>query len=136
MGFSAYDLITPIVNSTSRPNRINIDLQGYKQPWLDYCRANGVTPSEAFRQVVAKLTAQTRSERPVAVDLRQEGAKVRKELRLTSLELCRAEALAARDGFSLNRWIVALIMLASTVSLSWGIKNLRCWRARTCICLR
>lgn len=97
------------MNSTSRPNRINIDLQGYKQPWLDYCRANGVTPSEAFRQVVAKLTAQAPSARPVAEELREQGAKVRKELRLTSSELCRAEALAARDGFTLSRWIVALI---------------------------
>lgn len=97
------------MNSTSRPNRINIDLQGYKQPWLDYCRAHGVTPSEAFRQVVAKLTAQTPSAHPVAERLPQEGAKIRKELRLTISELRRAESLVARDGFSLNRWVVALI---------------------------
>lgn len=110
IGYPANDLINPIVNSPSRPNRINIDLQGYKQPWLDYCRANGVTPSEAFRQVVAKLTAQAPGARPVAEELREKGAKIRKELRLTSSELRRAEALAARDGFSLNRWIVALII--------------------------
>jgi hypothetical protein len=35
--------------------------------------------------------------------------KVRKEVRLTKSELAHANALAARDGFSLNRWIVALI---------------------------
>jgi hypothetical protein len=97
------------VNPISRPNRINIDLQGYKQPWLDYCRANGVTPSQAFRQVVAKLTAQTPGEHAIAENSREEGAKIRKELRLKVSEVRRAEALAARDGFSLNRWVVALI---------------------------
>ena len=45
--------------TTLRPNRINIDLQVYKQPWLDYCKAHAISPSEAFRQIVAKLTART-----------------------------------------------------------------------------
>jgi hypothetical protein len=44
------------LSTTLRPNRINIDLQEYKQPWLDYCKAHGITPSAAFRQIVAKLT--------------------------------------------------------------------------------
>jgi hypothetical protein len=98
-----------MLNVTSRPNRINIDLQEYKQPWLDYCRANGVTPSQAFRQVVAKLTAQTPGGYAVAEISAEEGPKIRRELRLTASELRRASALAARDGFSLNRWVVALI---------------------------
>lgn len=95
--------------SSARPNRINIDLQDYKQPWLEYCKARGVTPSEAFRQVVAKLTAATGSAPlfPDAVDTATK--KIRKEVRLTTGELHRAEALAKREGFSLNRWIVALI---------------------------
>ena len=45
------------MNSTRRPNRINIDLQYYKQAWLNYCKAYGVTPSAAFPQIVAKLTS-------------------------------------------------------------------------------
>jgi hypothetical protein len=97
------------MSSIARPNRINIDLQGYKQPWLDYCKARGVTPSEAFRQVVAKLTAAgaaIEAGKELAKDERQ---KVRKEVRLTKSELAHANALAERDGFSLNRWIVALI---------------------------
>jgi hypothetical protein len=93
---------------SSRPNRINIDLQAYKQPWLDYCKARGVSPSEAFRQVVAKLTAAT-SNPPVTSSANEDGDKVRKEVRLTKSELLRANALAQRAGFSLNRWIVALI---------------------------
>jgi hypothetical protein len=95
--------------STARPNRINIDLQAYKQPWLDYCEARGVTPSEAFRQVVAKLTAADAAGEPGKELAKDERQKVRREVRLTKSELAHANALAARDGFSLNRWIVALI---------------------------
>lgn len=40
---------------------------------------------------------------------KEERAKVRKEVRLTKSELARADALAKRAGFSLNRWIFALI---------------------------
>lgn len=94
--------------SIARPNRINIDLQDYKQPWLEYCKARGVTPSEAFRQVVAKLTATGSA--PLLTDAVETATKkIRKEVRLTRGELHRAEALAKREGFSLNRWIVALI---------------------------
>lgn len=96
------------MSSSARPNRINIDLQAYKQPWLDYCKARGVTPSEAFRQVVAKLTAGTDAD-AAAPALVQERTRVRREVRLTPTELRRASALAERAGFSLNRWIVALI---------------------------
>jgi hypothetical protein len=95
--------------TTLRPNRINIDLQGYKQPWLEYCKAHDVTPSEAFRQIVAKLTGGT-AQRPAP--LAEDSAvskKIRREIRLTKSELSRAEANARRDGFSLTRWIVALI---------------------------
>ena len=97
------------MSSSPRPNRINIDLQEFKQPWLDYCKARDVTPSQAFRQVVAKLTA-AESDQPIAhetADARK--TKIRKEVRLTKGELHRSEAIAKREGFSLGRWIVALI---------------------------
>lgn len=96
------------MNSTQRPNRINIDLQNYKQAWLDYCKAHRVTPSAAFRQIVAKLTrGGITAEQPVAQDLVSK--KVRVELRLTKGEVATASEIAHREGFSLTRWIVALI---------------------------
>lgn len=95
------------MSSTVRPNRINIDLQGYKQQWLDYCKANNVTPSEAFRQIVAKLTA---TKAPVTeFKAATADSKIRREVRLTEYELAQAEAIAHQEGFSLPRWIVALI---------------------------
>jgi hypothetical protein len=97
------------MSSNARPNRINIDLQAYKQPWVDYCKARGVTPSEAFRQVVAKLTGAVGDVPPVQATAEREQKRVRREVRLTKDELRRANTLAQRAGFSLNRWIVALI---------------------------
>ncbi len=95
------------MSSTVRPNRINIDLQGYKQKWLDYCKANNVTPSEAFRQIVAKLTS---TMAPVTAHMAATAdANIRREVRLTEFELAQAEAVAYQEGFSLPRWIVALI---------------------------
>lgn len=95
------------MSSTVRPNRINIDLQGYKQQWLDYCKANDVTPSEAFRQIVAKLTANPVPHTEFTAATAD--AKIRREVRLTESELAQAEVIAHQEGFSLPRWIVALI---------------------------
>jgi hypothetical protein len=94
--------------TTQRPNRINIDLQGYKQLWLDYCKAHAITPSAPFRQIVAKLTGGG-----IPPDLPGEAGKgskkVRVELRLTKNEVAAVGAIARREGFSPTRWIVALI---------------------------
>lgn len=97
------------MSTSVRPNRINIDLQGYKQQWLDYCKAQNVTPSEAFRQIVAKLTAKSTPLKAADQGDEADPGKVRREIRLTTYELARAEAMAQREGFSLTRWIVALI---------------------------
>jgi hypothetical protein len=91
-----------------RPNRINIDLGEYKQLWLDYCKAHSTTPSEAFRRIVARLTAGAAPE-PPPKEAPLSAEKVRREIRLTRSELTRAEAIARHEGFSLTRWIVALI---------------------------
>ncbi len=110
------------MTSALRPNRINIDLQGYKQPWLDYCKAHSITPSEAFRQIVAKLTGGDSTVEAAPVALEALPAKVRREIRLTRSELARAETVARREGFSLTRWIVALIKarLDATPQLGQG----------------
>ncbi len=96
------------MNSTQRPNRINIDLQNYKQAWLDYCKGHGVTPSAAFRQIVAKLTSASGQPDQAVVD-GPRSKKVRVELRLTKGEVAAVRKIASREGFSLSRWIVALV---------------------------
>lgn len=86
------------MNSTSRPNRINIDLQCYKQTWLDYCRENGITPSQGFRQVVAKLTAGKSSEAVVGESEVEEGAKIRKGVRQQTNEQLRGGEINRADA--------------------------------------
>ena len=93
---------------TARPNRINIDLQHYKQPWLDYCKAHNTTPSEAFRMVAAKLIGAKKGASSEAGE-GGSGIKVRKVIKLTRSEILAAEELADREGFHLTRWIVALV---------------------------
>lgn len=96
------------VTSTLRPNRINIDLQNYKQLWLDYCKAHGTTPSAAFRLIVAKLTSKGVL-LPALVEAEGKAKKRRVGVRLTKAEIAKAGAIAQREGFSPSRWIVALI---------------------------
>jgi hypothetical protein len=91
-----------------RSTRITVDLLDYKQQWIDYCHANKTTPSEAFRQIIAKLTSDTLIKAPMLTDDAGHD-KIRKEVRLTPSEVAAAETLAAHEGFTLTRWITALV---------------------------
>lgn len=53
---SSTDNAESTMSSTGRPNRINVDLQGFKQPWLDSAWGAAL-PREQVRHVVAKLTS-------------------------------------------------------------------------------
>ncbi|OEZ54881.1 hypothetical protein [Duganella sp. HH105] len=92
----------------SRPNRINIDLGPYKQRWVAYCALHQLTPSAAFRQVVAKLT-ENMAPAGDAAAAPPAARKHRKEIGLTDAELRFIEACAEAEGFSPTRWIIALI---------------------------
>lgn len=111
-----------IMKTSTRPNRLNIDLQNLKQPWLDYCRQRGVTPSEGFRQIVVKLTkAETKPVRQLKADARR---SVRRAILLTAAEAGQIEACAASEGFSPSRWIVALIRARLTRTPQLGQREL------------
>jgi hypothetical protein len=98
------------IETAQRPSRMTIDLQDYKKPWIQWCKARNTTPSEAFRQVAAKLMRDEATfQAPDGGRESQPDGKIRKEIRLTTSEVAEAEAAALRDGFSLPRWIVALI---------------------------
>jgi len=126
----------------ARNSRVTVDLLAYKQPWLDWCQAQGVTPSDALRRVVARLVAAKRKvevtdQAPAAI-LRGERERpiARKEISLTASELARVQALAAAEGFSATKWIVALIGQdlrgqPNMVSASWNFLP-----SRTSNCLR
>jgi hypothetical protein len=113
-----------------RNTRVTVDLLGYKQPWLDWCETQAVTPSDAFRRVVARLVANKgdagRTDQTLAgtVDGEPEKPTARKEITLTASEMAHVEALAAAEGFSATKWIVALIRARLTGTGQYGQREL------------
>jgi hypothetical protein len=92
------------------------DLGDLKAPWLAYCAAHSVTPSQAMRQIVRKLSGENPPQptRPVSTIDPQHPPKEREprkriSLRLTESEYTRVADDAKRDGFSIPLWIIALI---------------------------
>lgn len=111
------------MSSRLRPNRLNVDLQSFKQPWIDHCAAHQTTPSEAFRLIIAKLLASASEGKTVVNTSGEEDqSHVRKEIRLSVAELAAVEHLAMQEGFSATRWIVALVRarIAATPQLGQG----------------
>ena len=94
-----------------RTNSVTVDLLTYKEPWLAWCKSQNTTPSAALRQIVARLTAATPADQapPNPAPGQPEKPTARKEIALTPSELARVEAIAEREGFSVTKWIVALI---------------------------
>ena len=112
---------------SSRPNIVSIDLQDYKKPWLDWCRAQDANPSEAFRQIVKRLVKQAPApaiaQGKIAPD-EPEKPTTRKEVALTPSELVRVEAISEAEGFSVTKWIVALIRARLTGTAQFGQREL------------
>ncbi|MEO7864197.1 MAG: hypothetical protein ABIU05_27945 [Nitrospirales bacterium] len=95
-----------------RPNTISADLGALKQPWLAWCAKQRMQPSEALRQVLAKVM---HGDLPVSVPRsaevrdRAEKPRVRVEVHLTESEHRLLKPLARAEGFAVTKWIVALI---------------------------
>lgn len=100
---------------------MTIDLQEYKKPWIDLCEKRGTNPSDAFRQIVAKLTSQGQGDvvHEIAEGEAEQGS-VKKKITLTASEAVLAEATAAKEGFSLTKWIVALVRARLTRQAQFG----------------
>lgn len=109
-----------------RPNQVTMDLKSLKGPWLNWCKVRGVVPSEAFRQIVAKLVAASGDPERFGHDQisRQEKPTVRRWVTLTASEASRVEAFAASDGFSPARWILALVRARLTRTAQLGQREL------------
>ena len=106
-----------------RDTRITVDLLGFKKPWLDWCKAQGHEPAHAFRQIVARLTgtASARASTPVEVEPHQpERPTRRKVVMLTPSESQLVEALALAEGFSVTRWLSALVRARLTGTGQYG----------------
>ncbi len=99
---------------------------------MAWCAANGVTPSEAMRQIVSKLTmpsataAASAPSVPTASEVRRPPGpgRARREIRLTEDEDSLVRQHAASTGYSVQRWIVALIRGQLRKSPDFGQREL------------
>jgi len=109
----------------NRTSRITVDLLEHKQAWLDLCEKNGVTPSDAIRSAVAHLIARQaqattdNGSQPVSVG-EPEKATVRKKIGLTPSESDHIAEIAAAEGFSVAKWLVALVRNRLTGTPQFG----------------
>ena len=97
----------------TKPRQIlKVDLGALKPAWQSYCAQNQVSPSQAIREVIGKLTGQGRAVPPPAVEIpgqRDPDHTARKTVRLTASEAKKLEALAEASGYSSSKWITAMI---------------------------
>ncbi len=91
-------------------SRLSVDLGALKSKWKSWCTQRGVTPSEALRKLVveAVAVAADRPNLPQSLPARS-GPCVRIQIGLTQAELDGVRGVAYVNGFTANRWIVALV---------------------------
>jgi hypothetical protein len=88
---------------------LGVELGALKSPWEAHCRRTGTTPSEAIRLLVSETLGRATSpvRNPSLVD--HDVFRQRIEIRLTQGEYIAIRDVAGAAGFSVNRWIVAMI---------------------------
>ncbi len=108
-----------MIDPRKRPNRLNVDLQGYKDPWVKLCQTRGVTPSDAIRELIARELVKDeggQSNWKAVQDSPDDGERIRKEIRFTQSEYEAAEKLAFQEGLPFTRWVVSLVRARLTGS--------------------
>lgn len=108
--------------SKPRPTMIAVDLLGYKEPFLALCRKQGISPSQAFRQIAAKLTATSpaaASTPTVLYEVAERPVRCHK-VALTPSEDAKLEEFAKMEGFSSPKWLVALVRARIAAAPQFG----------------
>ena len=93
-----------------RDTRISVELKGLRDPWFAWCKAAGLTPSEAIRQLVMQaIGAGTEPvDRGNAADGPIDELR-RHELRMTAAEADALATIAQKAGMSSSRYLVSLL---------------------------
>jgi hypothetical protein len=105
-----------------RTTNVSVDLLDLHEPWLMWCKANGVSSSDGFRLIVKKLTANTQSNKTNYST--NEGVKekptIKRKLSLTESEFKAIEEQAKAEGFSVAKWLISLIRARLTKQAQLG----------------
>jgi hypothetical protein len=112
-----------------RSTAVSIDLLGLKDQWIAWCASQGLTPSQAFRSIVQRLTG--RSDPVIATPapalrttLPGEATVQRVSLRLTASELDAVVQRAGAAAMTPSRWIRALVRSHLTREPQFGDREL------------
>jgi hypothetical protein len=99
--------------SGARTNLLHVDLKDLKAPWLAWCAAQGLTPSEAVRRVLRETLDMAKG--PTAPFPHGVGTGVveqkRLEIRMSSEQHDAMRIAADAEGMSLPRWLQALVII-------------------------
>lgn len=119
----------------------SFEIGGLKEPWEEYCKANGVSSGEALCQVIQKLTRADKSKLPASFTRSEakvtkptealsthEGVEKKRHriyLSLTASEHRAVETRAKADGFDRSTaWAVALIRANLTGQPQFGTREI------------
>lgn len=115
-----------------RSTAVSIDLLGLKDQWLAWCASQGVTPSQAFRAIVQRLTGS--SDPVIATPALEatafrcappgEATVQRISLRLTASEQGAVVQRAGAAAMTPSRWIRALVRSHLTREPQFGDREL------------
>lgn len=102
---------------SARPTQLTVDLGDLKEPWVQWCTQQQLTPSQALRQLL-RHTLQT-APRPRSTPHRVMSRSGEQPTRQVSFRLTPSEyaALATRaktEGYRATHWLIALIRVQLT----------------------
>lgn len=95
----------------ARPAQVVVDLKDLREPWDQWCKARGMTTSEAVRLVLGRVLkgAPVSEGLPNPADFEDEVGSERRriELRVSATEYLALKTAANREGMSIPRWLAA-----------------------------
>lgn len=115
----------PSKSVAKRTTVVAIDLQLLKEPWLAWCRRRSVNPSEAFRDIVRRLTAApAAAPAPLRSEPPGESRERRVWLALTPSEHRAVTERAATAHLTIPKWLAGLMRSHLTREPQFGGQEL------------
>lgn len=103
--------------------RITVRLGSLRKGWASFCKSRDVSEAEGVRILIGNALKPTK-QGGIVCDTDETKPKARLELRLTVSELDTLKTRAEGAGFTVNRYIVAMIRAGLTESAQFGEQEL------------
>ncbi|MGC4097995.1 MAG: hypothetical protein QM706_12835 [Nitrospira sp.] len=103
--------------SNSRPTQLTVDLGELKEPWIQWCKQQQLTPSQALRQLLHKTLQREPRPNPTPHRImphRGERPTRQVAIRLTPSEHSSLVTRARTEGYRPMHWLISLIRVQLT----------------------